>query len=194
MTSTAPRSYDLIVYMIRHANVTFQIVAWELADCCQYNYGVNPHLSAQGKQECELINFEDSTLSGIKQVISSPLYRAVEIAVKLFQESPATEQIGEQSSSQRVKIVIWPELVGGLRSGGGGEGDDPVELQTRYNINNVDQSHMKDQAPQSQRLDRRVLAVEDWLLQQRPLGSNGPYEVAVVTHSAFIEELLPGKY
>lgn len=125
------------------------------------------------------MNIENLTLNEIKQVISSPLNRALETAVQLF----------HSSQRSNVKIAVWPELT----SSRGGEGENLFELQRRYGPEAVDLSRMQFPKPVSQ--VSGIAAVKNWLLQQRDHRlKKMPYEIVVVGHTTVFKELIPSKY
>lgn len=116
-------------------------------------------------------------------MISSPLHRALGTATRLFQSTLAQEP--------ERKVVLWPELISS-RGLAGGEGEDIVDLERRYGPDILDSSRLN-QGQLTEDSKERAQAVKDYLLHKRNLKSNAPFEVAVVTHSVVIPDLIPSK-
>lgn len=110
---------------------------------------------------------DDLKSSNIQFLISSPKNRAIDTALELF--------------GNRMKILIWPEFA----SHRIGEICNSSTINTNYGLK-VDSTRMD-----NQRFPERVVEIMSKISRERSPGF-GPLEVAIVTHSSVLKQLIPG--
>lgn len=125
-------------------------------------------------------NLEEHSLTEIKNIISSPMLRALDTAVELFKNTLL-------KNPGAVKVQVWPELQS-YRAGGFQEAKTLDRLR-KYGMERLDITRLVkgpslvDSNGKMLTTSERAKLFKKWLLGKREGVTDKPYEIAVVSHA-----------